>query len=140
MKYTKALLKPTQRAMIKKKKQNQHLNLKNQAQYELISLESKPITPNELKTLYNIINKNLKKQHSLRMNIFSHYNWSKKPIEIRMGRGKGAISQEMGKTQIGFPLFSLITKQNNDLVLKILRQCQYKLKVRTKIIINPFLF
>lgn len=57
-----------------------------------------------------------------------------------MGRGKGAISKEMGKTQIGFPLFSLITKQNHDLVLKILRQCQYKLKIRTKIIINPFLF
>lgn len=140
MKYTKSIIKPTQRSIIKKKKKNQHINLKNYAQYALIAIESKPISPNELKTIYAIINKNLKKQNTLKFNAFPHFNWSKKPIEIRMGRGKGANSAELYKAQIGFPIFSLVTTQNNELIKKILKQCQYKLNLKTKIIINPFLF
>lgn len=57
-----------------------------------------------------------------------------------MGRGKGANSAELYKAQIGFPIFSLVTTQNNELIKKILKQCQYKLNLKTKIIINPFLF
>ena len=74
MKYTKSIIKPTQRSIIKKKKKNQHINLKNYAQYALIAIESKPISPNELKTIYAIINKNLKKQNTLKFNAFPHFN------------------------------------------------------------------
>lgn len=140
MKYTKAIQKPTQRNIIKKKKIINKINLKSNAQFLLIALESKSVKPEELKTLYYIINKALKKQNTLKFDAFPHFNWSKKPIEIRMGRGKGAISTELYKSQIGFPIFSLITSQKKEIVLTALKQCQYKLNIKTKIICNPFIF
>ena len=140
MKYTKSIQKPTQRNIIKKKKINNNIDLKTNGQFLLIALESKSITPNELKTLYAIINKALKKQNTFQFNAFPHFNWSKKPIEIRMGRGKGAISTELYKSQIGFPIFSLKTSQKKEIVMAALRQCQYKLNLKTKIITNPFIF
>lgn len=140
MKYTKSIIKPTQRKILKKQIINNHINLKKSTQYLLISLESKPVKPHEIKTLFLTINKALKKQNTLQFNAFPHFNWSKKPIEIRMGRGKGANSTELYKAQIGYPIFTLITSQKKELVLSTLKQCQYKLNLKSKIITNPFVF
>jgi len=65
-------LKFMQRSLIKKVKVSTKLSTK--FYLSLIALESKIISSNELQTLYQTINKLIKKQNTLDFNIFIHLN------------------------------------------------------------------
>ena len=139
MKFFKYKLKLQQRKILKTTKINNSLEIYKKYNIIFISLESIFLTPLQLKTIYSIINKFLKKQYNIVFKCFPHINWSKKPIEIRMGRGKGSIKNEICKIQKGFPI--LLLNINDSIISKIiLQKCQYKLKLKTKIVVNNFLY
>jgi ribosomal protein L16/L10AE len=61
-----------QRSLMKKTKQN--TSLSTHFCLFLIAVESKVVSSNELKTLYNTINKLLKKQNKIEFKFFVHLN------------------------------------------------------------------
>jgi len=130
-------LKFMQRSLIKKVKVSTKLSTK--FYLSLIALESKIISSNELQTLYQTINKLIKKQNTLDFNIFIHLNWTKKPTEVRMGKGKGRINSEVGKIQKGFSILNLITTnlKQGKIALKC---CKLKLSIKSTIRSNKFIF
>lgn len=58
----------------------------------LRSSESGKLTSKQIQCMRMCINKIIKKKGKLKLNIFPQTSVSKKPTEVRMGKGKGSIS------------------------------------------------
>jgi large subunit ribosomal protein L16 len=90
------------KSKFKKKQKGKKLNIINkintinQLKYGnmgLIALESGHINSKQLMALKQTINKIIKKKGKLKINIFPNTPISKKPVEVRMGKGKGNIDR-----------------------------------------------
>jgi large subunit ribosomal protein L16 len=79
------------------------------------------------------INKIIKRYGYLIMNLVADTPISKKPTEMRMGKGKGAINYWAKKVRAGSILFKIIIK-NKTVGLRALKLVQNKLPINTKII------
>ena len=93
------------------------------------------LTSNEIKTARQVLNKKLKKRGFIKINVFPQTPVSKKPLEIRMGKGKGNVDHWVFKVQPGMILFEVET-EFKSLVMKALKLVQLRLSVNTKIIFN----
>lgn len=60
---------------------------------------------------------------------------TKKPLEMRMGKGKGNVDHWVCKIKIGF-IFCEINTQNKKLGVKALATAQFRLPIKTKIVFN----
>lgn len=99
----------------------------------LIASESGRIFPNQLLNCKQFLNKNLKKIAKFRINIFPHTPITKKPLEIRMGKGKGSVDTWAANIFSGATILE-IESANKTKVEKILNQIKNKLPIKTKII------
>lgn len=99
----------------------------------LIALENGRITPNHLLCCHQILNKKLKKIGQINFNIFPHTPITKKPLEIRMGKGKGAVETHVFNLFTGTQILE-IRGNNIDILKKNLEQIKIKLPIKTKII------
>jgi large subunit ribosomal protein L16 len=81
------------------------------------------------------INKILKKSGQLIIKILADTPISKKPTEIRMGKGKGAVDHWAAKISPGTVLFE-VQCPSNLLAIKSLQQAQLKLPLKTRILKN----
>jgi len=99
----------------------------------LVSIEAGRIFPNQILNCKQFLNKNLKKVAKIKTNVFPHTPITKKPLEIRMGKGKGAVDTWAANTFSGTKLFE-IESPNKNKVIKILTQVKNKLSIKTKII------
>jgi len=93
------------------------------------------ITSNEIKTIRQSINKNLKKRGRLRLNIFSQTPITKKPLEIRMGKGKGNVNHWVCKVKTGMILLEIET-EHIAAAIKALKLIQIRISLKTQIILN----
>jgi len=93
------------------------------------------ITTKQLQTLKQQINKQLKKKGRLKMNIFPQTPISKKPLEIRMGKGKGAVDHWVCKIKPGTILLEIDT-EFISLAIKALELIQIRISLTTKIVFN----
>lgn len=81
-----------------------------------------------------LIKKVIKKRGYLRFNIYPQKPVSKKPLEMRMGKGKGNINHWVCKIKVGVLICQIFYKKKIERnVLKILKQVQLRLPVKTKI-------
>jgi len=101
----------------------------------LKSITSGRITSSEIKTIRQIVNKNIKKQGRLRLNIFSQTPITKKPLEIRMGKGKGNVNHWVCKIKAGAILLEIETEYV-AVAIRTLKLVQIRISLNTKIIIN----
>jgi large subunit ribosomal protein L16 len=99
----------------------------------LITLEAGRIFPNQILNCKQFLNKNLKKIAKFKMNIFPHTPITKKPLEIRMGKGKGSVETWAANIFSGTKILE-IESANIAKVLKTLTQIKNKLPIKTKII------
>lgn len=99
----------------------------------LRALESCRITPNHLSTLQLLLTRNLKKSCQMRFPIFPHVPITKKPLEVRMGKGKGSVDSWVFNAFTGVRLLDL-EGNNKKLLAKNLKALQKKLPIKTKII------
>lgn len=99
----------------------------------LITLEAGRIFPNQILNCKQFLNKNLKKIAKFKINIFPHAPVTKKPLEIRMGKGKGSVDTWAANVFSGTKILE-IESINKAKVLKTLTQIKNKLPVKTKII------
>jgi len=100
----------------------------------LKSLETGRVSSKQLLAAKQAINKIIKKTGKVITTVFPQHPVSKKPKEIRMGKGKGAVDHWVCKITAGSFLFELKTK-HSFLSLIALRAAQIRLPIKTKIII-----
>ncbi len=95
--------------------------------------ESGRITPNHIEASRQALNKHFKKSAQIRFTVFPHTPITKKPLEIRMGKGKGAVDTWVANVCSG-DTFVEIEGTNKILITKKLNALRKKLPLRTKLV------
>lgn len=99
----------------------------------LRAIEFGRLTSKQVEAIYKIINKTIKKTGRLVLKVFPQTPISKKPIEIRMGKGKGSVDHWVCKIKSGSLICEL--EVNSSLTaIKALRLAQLRIPFKTKII------
>ena len=101
--------------------------------YGLKSISSGRLTSKQIESMVNSINKIIKKTGRLVLKVFPHTPVSKKPIEVRMGKGKGNVDHFIAKIRAGIILCEIETT-SKTLALKAFALAQIRLPLKTKII------
>ena len=111
------------------------LNRLNFGSLALKSTSSGHMTSKQIAALRQTVNKIIKKKGKLKMCIFPNTPISKKPLEVRMGKGKGNIDRWIFKVRCGTILCEIETPMI-FLGIKALKLGQFKIPIKTKIITN----
>lgn len=112
-----------------------NLSIINQSgKLSLKALEAGRVSSKHLISCRQTINKVIKKYGKLNVLAFADTPISKKPIEIRMGKGKGSVDSWVCRVKPGAILFE-INIAYKLLGIKALKLIQNKLPINTKIII-----
>jgi large subunit ribosomal protein L16 len=101
--------------------------------YGIQSKEHAFITANEIEAVRVNLNKKLKKMGKIWIRIFPQKVITSKPLEVRMGKGKGAPDKWVAAVKPGHVLFE-ISGVDADKAREILKQASYKLSVKTNFI------
>ena len=101
----------------------------------LVSLSSGRLTSKQIDSMQQTINKIIKKLGVLRLNIFPDTPISKKPIEVRMGKGKGMVDHWVFKVKSGTLLCEVETS-TFSVGVKAIESAKIKLPIKTKLIYN----
>ncbi len=91
------------------------------------------ITSKQIEAVRFTVSKIIKKVGLLRIFAFALLPISKKPVETRMGKGKGGVDHWVFCAQPGFVFCDIVTK-NKNLAFVALKIAQGKLPLKTKII------
>ena len=75
--------------------------------FGLQSLEGSHITANQIEATRRIITRKLKRLGRVWIRIFPHIPVTSKPTEVRMGKGKGAVSHFIAPVKPGTILFEI---------------------------------
>ena len=99
----------------------------------LRAIEFGRLTSKQVEAIFKIINKTIKKTGRLVLKVFPQTPISKKPIEIRMGKGKGSVDHWVSKVKSGSIICEL--EVNSHLTaIKALQLAQLLIPFKTKII------
>lgn len=107
--------------------------------YGIFSTEFGLIKPEQIESVRRLLNKRLKKVGNYWIRIFPFIPVTKKPVEVRMGKGKGNVSFwvfPIVKGRILFEFNNLSFKEAQKLFIS----CSYKLPVKTKLVYKKYLF
>jgi large subunit ribosomal protein L16 len=77
----------------------------------------------------------MKKQGRLILNIFPQTPITKKPLEIRMGKGKGNVDHWVYKVKPGMLLLE-IESENVSLAIRAIKLIQIRIPLTTQIVYN----
>jgi len=106
---------------------------KNKKFFYLKSLNFGHISYNEIKAFKQIINKKLKKLNChIIYNLIAKIPKTKKPIEVRMGKGKGSVNLFIMKIKPGVVLCK-VESTHKILIFKAFKEAQKRLSIKTKI-------
>lgn len=116
--------------------------ISNTASFIIISLNSGLLSPQHLEASRRILSKPIREEGgSLKICFFPHIPLSKKPLQTRMGKGKGRPEKWVARIQKGCPLFE-ITGNNIplDIIQLLFHRVSHRLPVEIKLIkLNLFL-
>lgn len=91
------------------------------------------LTNKQIEAARRVIMKKIKKQGKLWVRVFTHLPKSKKPVEVRMGKGKGSIDSWVAKIKPGTILYEI-----DGISLKLAQELFYesaqKLPLKIKLI------
>ena len=93
------------------------------------------ISSKQIEAVRFTISKIIKKVGVLRINAFALLPISKKPVETRMGKGKGGVDHWVFCAQPGFIFCEIITR-NKNLASMALKIAQGKLPLKTKVVVS----
>ena len=97
------------------------------------ALDSKFITSRQIEAARIAATRYMKREGMLWIKIFPDKPITKKPLEVRMGKGKGAVDTWVAKVRPGRVLYE-IDGVPEEIANDALRLASYKLSVKTKII------
>lgn len=100
----------------------------------LKTLMSYRLTAKQIEILFITLNKFLKKAGTININVFPNTPVSKKPNEIRMGKGKGAVDHWVCRILPGTIICEIETA-NIKKALKAIAYAKFRLPIRIRTII-----
>ena len=103
--------------------------------FALKAVEPERIKAKQIESARKAINRNLKRSGKLWIRIFPNIPVSKKPTDVRMGKGKGSVDYWICRVQPGRILFELdlVTEEQ---ALEAFLKASAKLPIKTKFIKN----
>jgi large subunit ribosomal protein L16 len=102
-------------------------------QYGLQSLEGAWITNRQIESARIAMTRYMKRQGKVWMRIFPHMAKTKKPLEVRMGSGKGAPEGFVAVVKEGTVMFE-VGGVTEEVAKEALRLASHKLPVKTKFV------
>lgn len=101
--------------------------------YALKSLENGRLSGAQLEAARRVLSKKIKKIGKLWIRVFPFVPVSEKPLEVRMGKGKGYVEYWVCPIKAGQIIFE-IEGVSLDVAKEILAKASYKLPMKTKFI------
>lgn len=103
--------------------------------YGIKALEAEFITARQIEACRIAITRRMQRQGQVWIRVFPDRPLTKKPAEVRMGSGKGAIEKWVAAVEPGRILFE-IGGVTDTIAKEALRLAQFKLPIKTKIIVR----
>ncbi len=104
--------------------------------YGLKALEPHWITSRQIEACRVALTRKMKRDGKVWIRIFPDKPVSKKPLETRMGKGKGAPEFWVAVVKPGRVLFE-VSGVSKELAEEALKLCSYKLPIKTKVVSRP---
>jgi len=101
--------------------------------FGLMSLDNERVTSRQIEAARQAINRYVKRGGKVWIRIFPHTPVTKKPLDVKMGSGKGEPQYFVAKVKAGTMMFE-IADVTDEQAREALRLASHKLPVRTKII------
>ena len=102
-------------------------------QYGLMAMEGAWITNNQIEAARVAMTRYMKRGGRVYINIFPHMPKTAKPLEVRMGSGKGAVDKWVAVVKKGKIMFE-ISDVTEDVAREALRLASHKLPIKTKFV------
>lgn len=102
-------------------------------EYGLKSLDMERVTSRQIEAARRAATRHMKRQGKLWIKIFPDLPVSKKPAEVRMGKGKGSTEYFAVRVSPGRIMFE-VDGVNDEVAVRALELAAAKLPVRTKIV------
>lgn len=102
-------------------------------EYGLMSLDNERITSRQIEAARQTISRSIQRGGKIWIRIFPHTPVTKKPLDVKMGGGKGEPEKFVAKVKAGTVMFEL-GDISEPIAREALRLASHKLPVRTKII------
>jgi large subunit ribosomal protein L16 len=104
--------------------------------FGLKALEPHWITSRQIEACRVALSRKMKRDGKVWIRIFPDKPVSKKPLETRMGKGKGAPEFWVAVVKPGRVLFE-VSGVSREIAEEALRTCSYKLPIKTKVVSRP---
>lgn len=101
--------------------------------YGLMAKEGAWITNNQIEAARIAMTRYMKRGGKVWINIFPHMPKTAKPLEVRMGSGKGAVDKWVAVVKKGKILFE-VGEVSEDVAREALRLAAHKLPIKTKFV------
>ena len=101
--------------------------------YGLMSLDNERVTSRQIEAARQAITRYIKRGGKIWIRIFPHTPVSKKPLDVKMGSGKGEPQFYVAKVKAGTMMFE-IADVTDEQAKEALRLAGHKLSVRVKIV------
>jgi len=101
--------------------------------YGLKALECFRITSKQIEAVRKVISRSLSKSGKVWISVFPNVPVSKKPSDVRMGKGKGSVDHWVFRVEPGRILFE-IGGVTPEVAILALNKASVKLPIKTKII------
>ena len=101
--------------------------------YGLQAKEGAWITSNQIEAARIAMTRYMKRGGKIWINIFPHMPKTKKPLEVRMGSGKGAVDSWVAVVKEGKIMFE-IGEVTEDVAREAFRLASHKLPIKTKFV------
>ena len=101
--------------------------------YGLMSLDNERVTSRQIEAARQAITRYIKRGGKIWIRIFPHIPVTKKPLDVKMGSGKGEPQFYVAKVKAGTVMFE-IADVTDDQAKEALRLASHKLPVKCKII------
>lgn len=105
----------------------------NFGSYGLKALEPERVTARQIEATRRAVTRHMKRQGKVWIRIFPDLPVTAKPIEVRMGKGKGSVDRWVARVAPGRILFE-IDGVSDEIAMEALRLGAAKLPIRTKIV------
>ena len=101
--------------------------------YGLVAKEGAWITNNQIEAARIAMTRYMKRGGKVWINIFPHMPKTAKPLEVRMGSGKGAVDKWVAVVKEGKIMFE-IAGVSEEVAREALRLASHKLPIKTKFV------
>lgn len=102
-------------------------------EFGLVSLETKWITARQIEAARIAMTRHIKRGGKVWIRIFPDIPWTKKPAEVRMGKGKGAPEKWVAAVKPGTVMFE-IAGVEHDLARRAMELAGSKLPIKVKFV------